>query len=424
MADDALAVWHQPTPPATRRAGLLWRDEYGRMGFRYDAEWQRDGFPLSRQLPLATATFAPADGVAHRFFANLLPEGDARTGLARSLGTSNDDFELLRRVGGECAGAFCLLLPGDRPGTRQPAYRELTDKELTVLVRQRGVRPSSSVGARTRLSLAGAQHKMPVRWRDQRYGLPLDDAPSTHILKFDLARLRNVPLFEAFTTHLAAAVGLPVVDIDWRRLQRLGYAVIVRFDRPSDANGNIRRLHQEDFCQALGYDHLRKYEADAGPSLAQCADLLREVATDPAIDIPRLLGWQAFNWLAGNSDGHAKNLALLYDNGTIRMAPFYDLICTRALRGLSRNLAMSIGGENDPGRVRAWHWRELADACGIRPRFVETLVAAMAEKLQAAVGPCRRAFEERYEPAPPLQRIEQVVVRQCRRVLSRQWRGV
>ena len=325
MADDALAVWHQPTPPATRRAGLLWRDEHGRIGFRYDAEWQRDGFPLSLQLPLATATFAPADGAAHRFFANLLPEGDARIGLARSLGTSNDDFELLRRVGGECAGAFCLLLPGNRPATRQSAYRDLTDGELAALVRRRGVR--SSVEARTRLSLAGAQHKVPVRWRDQRFGLPLDDAPSTHILKFDLARLRNVPLFETFTTHLAAAVGLPVVDIDLHRLQRLSYAVIARFDRPSDANGDIRRLHQEDFYQALGYGHLRKYEADSGPSLAQCVRLLREVAADPAIDIPHLLGWQAFNWLAGNSDGHAKNLALLYDNGAIRMAPFYDLIC-------------------------------------------------------------------------------------------------
>ena len=85
MANDTLAVWHQPTPPATRCAGLLWRDEHGRMGFRYDAEWQHDGFPLSLQLPLATVTFAPADGAAHRFFANLLPEGDARIGLARSL---------------------------------------------------------------------------------------------------------------------------------------------------------------------------------------------------------------------------------------------------------------------------------------------------------------------------------------------------
>ncbi len=421
MANDALAVWHQPTPPATRCAGLLWRDEHGRMGFRYDAEWQRDGFPLSLQLPLATATFAPADGAAHRFFANLLPEGDARIGLARSLGTANDDFELLRRVGGECAGAFCLLPPGHCPGIREPAYRELTDKELAMLVRRRGVGPSS-VRGRTRLSLAGAQHKVPVRWRDQRCGLPLDNAPSTHILKFDLAGLRNVPLFETFTTHLAATVGLPVVDIDLRRAQRLGYAVIARFDRPSDANGNIRRLHQEDFCQALGYGHLRKYEADAGPSLAQCAGLLREVATDPAIDIPQLLRWQAFNWLAGNSDGHAKNLALLYDNGTIRLAPFYDLICTRALRGLNRDLAMHIGGESAPGRVKARHWRELADVCGIRPRFVETLVAVMAEKLQAAVGPCRGAFEERYGPAPALQRIEQVVVRQCRRVLSKQWR--
>ena len=424
MTADALDLWHQPSATATRRSGRLWREASGRMGFRYDAEWRRLGFPISRQLPLNRREFSPAEGLAHRFFANLLPEGDARLQLARSLESPNTDFDLLYRVGGECAGAFCLL-PIDQPPHRAVAryreYRELTAEDLTRLVLRRGFSQSTDATSRPRLSLAGAQHKCPVLLRGERCFLPLNEAPSTHILKFELTDYRHVPLYETFTTALASMIDLPVVDVALRSVRRHRYTVIGRFDRHVDSTGDIRRSHQEDFCQALGYGHTRKYEADDGPTFAECVRLVREASTSPAVDMQHLLRWQAFNWLAGNADGHAKNLALHYENGATRLAPFYDLVCTHAIPRLNRHLALRVGGESDPGQIKASHWRALADRCGIKPRFVEELVVSVAGRLASASSGARTDFERRYGAAPALQRIEQVVARQCRRVLNGTW---
>lgn len=91
--------------------------------------------------------------------------------------------------------------------------------------------------------------------------------------------------------------------------------------------------------------------------------------------------WQAFNWLAGNSDSHAKNLALLYAGRRIQLAPFYDLVCTRAIARLDRRLAMGIGGETDPGKITSSHWDALARDCGVRPHYVRRLVQTLAERI-------------------------------------------
>jgi serine/threonine-protein kinase HipA len=113
---------------------------------------------------------------------------------------------------------------------------------------------------RPRLSLACAQNKCPVLLRDDRYFLPQSEAPSSHILKFELADYRHLPAYETFTTQLAAAISLPVVDITLRSIGKTRYAQIARYDRRWDERDEVQRLHQEDFCQALGYGHEKKYQ--------------------------------------------------------------------------------------------------------------------------------------------------------------------
>ncbi len=300
-------------------------------------------------------------------------------------------------------------------------YRALDENELAELAARRGYAHRDGSGHWPRLSLAGAQHKCPVLLRDDRYFLPANDAPSSHILKFEVADFRNVPAYETFTMALAKAVDLPIVEAEMCVVGGRHFVRIARFDRIAEDDGSIRRLHQEDFCQALGFGHERKYEADGGPSIAEGVRLLRDTVTDPVIDIERLMNWQAFNWLAGNSDGHAKNLALLYRGDEIRLAPFYDLVCTRAIARIDRRLAMAIGGQSDPGQVNPSHWQVLAGECGIRWRFLERRLETMAERLRDDLAPVRAEFEGQYGPWPALQRIESVVVSQCRRVLSRRW---
>ena len=412
---DTLNLWHEQ-----RRVGELWRNPAGAIGFRYDPGWLDHGFAVSRSLPLAAREFAPVDSTAQRWFANLLPEGAVREHIVRDLKLPNTDFDLLRAIGGECAGALSILPVAQQPsGHRQ--YRALTEKELADLAARRGqIYAAWPADERPRQSLAGAQDKCPVLVRDDRIFLPQGEAPSSHILKFELADYRHLPAYETFTTQLAAAIGLPVVDIALHRIGRTRYAQIARYDRVWDERGEVQRLHQEDFCQALGYGHEKKYQEHGGPSFAQCYHLVQEASSDPAIDLQHLLRWQIFNVLAGNLDGHAKNLSLLHSaDHTTRLAPFYDLVCTRAIERIDYHLALDVGGERNPSVITAAHWEALARACDVRPRFLANLVRESADALLESIGPVREAFEIRYGDYPALQRVEQVVTTQYRRITSR-----
>lgn len=301
--------------------------------------------------------------------------------LAGQLWRNTTSFDLLRAIGGECAGALSVL-PVDRQPSGQRQYRPLTEQDLANLAARRGqiyaVWPADE---RPRLSLAGTQDKCPVLVRDDQYFLPQGAAPSSHILKFELADYRHLPADETFTTQLATAIGLPVVNITLRSIEKTRYAQIARYDRPWDDSGEVWRLHQEDFCQALGYGHEKKYQEYGGPSFAQCYRLVQEVSSEPAIDVQHLLRWQIFNVLAGNSDGHAKNLSLLHwPDDTTRLAPFYDLVCTRAIERIDTHPAFDVGGERDPNVITPAHWEALARQCDVRPQFLDNLVRETARR--------------------------------------------
>ncbi len=408
---DALHVWNEQ-----RLVGYLWRHATGAMGFRYDVDWLAGGFAISRTLPLQDEDFVAEDGVAQRFFANLLPEGGVRERIVRDLKIPNTDFELLRALGGECAGALSIL-PVERLPSQERHYRLLTPTALARLVAGQGYWPTTgSADERPRLSLAGAQDKCPVLVRNGDYFLPQGEAPSSHILKFELSGYRHLPAYETFMMHLARAIGLPVVDIELRSVAQTRYALITRYDRPLDAQGEPQRLHQEDFCQALGFGHEKKYQEFGGPSFAQCYRLVQDASSDPAVDTQHLLRWQIFNVLAGNSDGHAKNLSWLYfPNGAIRLAPFYDLVCTRAIARIDAHLAMAVGGERHPGAISRLHWEALARECDIKPHFLVNRVTQTADRLMQQLANEQAAFTERFGSYPALQRIAQIVTKQCRR---------
>ncbi|MEE9319366.1 MAG: type II toxin-antitoxin system HipA family toxin [Granulosicoccus sp.] len=413
--EDGLNIWYEQ-----RLVGYLWRNAIDYIGFRYDKNWlMSDGFAVSRMLPLQAGEFAPEQAVAHRFFANLLPEGGARENVVRNLKIANTDFALLAAIGGECAGALSVLAVEQEP-SEEYRFSSLDDDDMARLITRRGQLFANLPQAkRPRLSLAGAQDKCAVMFNDAGYFFPIGDTPSTHILKFESPDYRNLPVYEVFTSKLAKLIGLPVVDIELRETSGKQYAQIMRYDRLLQADNRIKRIHQEDFCQALGYSHTRKYQHDGGPAFAQCLGMLRDTSDDPASDVQHLLKWQIFNVLAGNSDGHAKNLSLLYlPDGRIRMAPFYDLICTRAIERIDANLAFDIGGQRNPANVSRDDWIAFANASDVGSRYVLGLVSDIAALLLKHLPETRQAFEQHYGKAPALQRIEKTVTNQCKRVAT------
>ena len=185
-----------------------------------------------------------------------------------------------------------------------------------------------------------------------------------------------------------------------------------------DIQEQVERLHQEDFCQALGVSHEQKYEQSGGPSFKDCFNLIRQASTTPIIDLENLLRWQIFNVLAGNSDAHAKNIAILYsENHLPKLAPFYDIICTKAIEHIDTSLAMSIGGQFDPDHITMKNWENFAMNCDIRFQYLTTLIKNIANGLLKQFSIVQTTFENEHGSYPALQRIKKLVEKQCKKTL-------
>ena len=328
-----------------RIAGQLTQDPHGALGFAYRPDWLHDADApaLSVSLPKREEPFSRRE--CRPFFGGLLPEESQRDAAAQALGVSRaNDFALLDRLGGDVAGALQLLPPGQAPQVPAPGERPvpLDEAGLVRVLDTLLVRPLLAGEGSLRLSLAGAQSKVPVVVVDGAVALPVDGQPTTHILKPPIQRFPGTTENEAFVMRLAAAAGLDVAPVEPRVVKDRTFLLIERYDRSADVEGGVRRVHQEDFCQALAFAPERKYASEGGPTLNDCFALLRRVAVRPAVDVLKLLDAVIFNLIVGNADAHGKNFSILHDETGPRLAPLYDLLATVAYPELS----LQIGHED------------------------------------------------------------------------------
>jgi len=368
--------------------GHLIQDDGGQMVFDYAERWLQNpgATPLSHSLPLRRERFTRKE--CRGYFVGILPEESKREIIARNLGISKrNDYAMLERIGGECAGAVTFLPAGDALPTRDDHYRALSANELAGILKELPRRPLLAGETGIRLSLAGAQDKIAVRVEGDAISLPLGGAPSTHILKPAVEQFAGVVFNEAFCMRLAAATGLPAAKAEIRRVEDVEYLLVERYDRTRSQGPErvtLERLHQEDFCQALGIVSEHKYQKEGGPSLKQCFALLREVSSVPVLDLARLLDAVIFNFLVGNNDAHGKNFSLLYHGaGTAgletRLAPLYDVVSTRYYPELTQEMAMKIGGEYSSDRVSKTNFEQLAEDAGLAKPLVRRRVPELAE---------------------------------------------
>jgi serine/threonine-protein kinase HipA len=195
--------------------------------------------------------------------------------------------------------------------------------------------------------------------------------------------------------------------------------LVTRYDRVrSDSASSIRRLHQEDLCQALGIPPNRKYEAEGGPTFVRVANVVRDHVYQPLVDVRRLIQWQAYNLVIGNSDGHAKNLAITYSaTGATELAPFYDLVSTREYKGLDRKLAMGIGGRQNPDEIGRAQWIASSADLRIGERVILDLVSDVAQRSLDVLPDFVREFRELHGKHPILQTLPAATAKRARRVL-------
>jgi serine/threonine-protein kinase HipA len=360
-------------------AGQL-EERQGKLLFTYKQTWLES----ERFIPLSV-TMGPQrdpfpDEITRPYFENLLPEGEIRGAIAKLKQVSErNTFGLLGEIGGDCAGAISLSTLGEKPRPDQ-GYEVLTDERLAEMLAGMAKRPLLVIEEELRLSLAGAQNKLPLRYDGKQLSLPRGSAPSSHILKPGARAFEHMPANEHFCMRLADALGLPVpASLILRKPESL--YLIERHDRARAPDGRLTRVHQIDFCQALSLPSQKKYEHEGGPSLALCFEVIKKFSSQPAKDRLNLISWTIFNYLVGNADAHAKNLSLLITREGVALAPFYDLVSTAAYRELTEKLALKIGGENRPDWIKKRHWEGLAEISDTNPRFVWQQIEKLANTI-------------------------------------------
>lgn len=397
--------------------GRLNEDAQHLIEFTYDSAWLKSAkkFAISKSMPLSEKVYTRE---AQNYFANLLPEGDVRVAVASKLGISSEnDFRLLEALGGECAGALTI---GHEPKALESDYHALSSKKLKEIFENGGTVFSSvqEEAEDIRLSLAGAQDKIPVFYNEGKLFLPHGNSPSSHILKFPSQRFKYLPENEYLMGKFAQALGLKVASPQLIDLGGVKAYLVERYDRKK-AGDQLIRLHQEDFCQALAYSYKVKYEKDGGPSFKNCHLCTEEHSDFLPEDLERLVKWMIFNILIGNCDAHAKNISfLMVSTGEWHLSPHYDLVATKAYPKLSTRLAMAVGGSVDSGTITGTHWSRLAKDIQMGQKWIHQTVQEMAESSQDLFSQVCKEFIDLYGNSPILPILKKTLEAQKKRLLS------
>ena len=372
-----------------KKAGSLESTENRGVIFVYDENYLNDknSVPLSASLPLQEEEFSQKQCIP--FFSGLLPEEDSRKKIADYLHISETStLKLLEALGGECAGLISILSEDeDDLFSKETSYKldsknyELLDGyKLSEFIEKMNTRPLIKADDKLRLSLAGAQEKLALAKINGEWYLPLNGAPSTHILKpARTGSLSSLAQNEYICMKLAKSFGLPVSDVDLLKIAEKDIFVVERYDRIKEAD-SIQRLHQEDFCQALGIMSTSKYQNDGGPGIADIFNTILKVCTVPALESQKFLKYVLFNYVMGNCDSHGKNYSLLYKNNRIELSPLYDVASTIIYSGLTEKLSMKIGKHYEIQKVTQEDFSLLAESLNIKYSVLSKIFDDFAKK--------------------------------------------
>jgi serine/threonine-protein kinase HipA len=412
-------------------AGVVDTDKHGDPRLEYDQTW-REGttsHPISLSLPIRHRQHENPAVAAYLW--GLLPDNELvlQRWATRFGTTAGSVMGLLANVGEDCAGAIRFVsrsrLPGlPREGDGQVEWLAESD----VATRLADLRKDASLGRRPsdegQFSLAGAQAKTALLRSAKGWGLPAGRTPTTHLLKPPMPDLDGHVENEHFCLCLARELELPAASSTVERFENEKAIVIERYDRLI-RDDHVRRVHQEDACQALGVHPTRKYQNEGGPSPLAIVRLLRDHSRSAEEDVWTFVAALAFNWLVAGTDAHAKNYSLLIGaGGKARLAPLYDLASALPYPTIDprkAKLAMKIGGKYRLADVGTHQWTKLAgelelDVVALRARLHD-LATRMADTVSVVL---QRVQSEGIEH-PILQHLADAIgarARECAQLLE------
>ena len=326
-------------------------------------------------------------------------------------------------MGEDCPGAVQLVPPGfdfAGRGSLQWISAKNLDERIRDLQQDPGAgRLSTDAG---QFSVAGAQSKTALYRTGKRWAVPRGRTPTTHILKPEGPRFASLAANEHFCLELARAAGLPAVSTEIQTFDGSPTIIVERFDRYRDKrDGLIKRIHQEDCCQALGVHPNTKYQSDGGLGIPEIMDLLR-FTKSPDVDRDRFMHAQAFNFLIGGTDAHGKNYAIIYEpGGAFRLTPLYDLISFLPYqqRRSQLKLAMTIGGRREVNEIRLRHWVRAADRCGYPAERIVAHVKELTASLPDFAATVRTACRKSGLRHPILDQLVDQIADNAKRIAKR-----
>ena len=371
--DQNLGIWMNGF-----HVGTLTKRSTGALEFIYTPEWLETAGarPISLSMPLQHRPYTGE--IVYNYFDNLLPDNkQIRDRIqSRFKAVTSHPFDLLAVIGMDCVGAVQIVAEGEEPhDVKRIEGEPLTDSQIAQLLNNYQAAPLGMAEDEDfRISIAGAQEKTALLWKDDTWNRPVGTTPTTHIIKLPIGKVEYSGMDlsdscenEWLCLKIAEAFGLPVCHADIGMFDDAKALIVERFDR-RHADDWIMRLPQEDMCQALGVSPNIKYENDGGPGISNIMQFLRQ-SKESKYDREVFFKAQVLFWLLAGIDGHAKNFSIFIEpEGRYRMTPLYDimsahpLLVSRQLEAKKIKMAMALSGKN-----RHYHWDK------IQPRhFIST----------------------------------------------------
>jgi serine/threonine-protein kinase HipA len=239
---------------------------------------------------------------------------------------------------------------------------EIAERMLLLLKDHSASRTSTDAG---QFSLAGAHPKTGFLYDKEgnRWGVPSGMIATTHIFKPATGEYDGYAENEHFCINLARALDMPAAPSEVRYFDGATVIVVERYDRTGSGT-KVKRIHQEDMCQALARRPQIKYQNQGGPSPSEIIGLIREHSASRKEDEARFVDSLIFNWLISGTDGHAKNYSFLIAPDQVRLSPLYDLSSSlpypRQIDPHDAKLAMKIGNQYKISAIGAREWKKFA----------------------------------------------------------------